>query len=80
MVLKEAASQLGIPIWLLLISLVWIVFWKILSMWKAARNNHKIWFVVLLLVNTIGLLEVLYYFVFSEIKSNNKDKIKKKRK
>lgn len=46
--------------------LVWSVFWKGWALWKAAKADSKIWFVILLLVNTVGILEILYIFMFSE--------------
>jgi hypothetical protein len=51
----------------LLILLAWTLYWKGTALWKAAREQHKIWFVVLLLVNTLGILEILYIFVFSKM-------------
>ncbi|OGM00913.1 hypothetical protein A2480_00100 [Candidatus Uhrbacteria bacterium RIFOXYC2_FULL_47_19] len=35
------------------------------ALWKAARKGSKVWFIVLLLTNTI-ILEILYIFVFSK--------------
>jgi uncharacterized membrane protein len=46
--------------------LAWTLIWKGLALWKAARKESKPWFIVLLLVNTVGLLEILYIFVFSK--------------
>ena len=48
---------------------LWSVVWKGLGLWKSARNGHKVWFVVLLLVNTVGILEILYIYVFSKKKN-----------
>ncbi len=48
---------------------VWVLVWKGLALWKAARNNDRWWFVALLVINLLGILEILYYFVFSERKS-----------
>jgi hypothetical protein len=73
-----------IAIVIFLIIGVWSLTWKGLALWKAARKPHKIWFVVLLVANTIGILEILYIYIFSEIefdKKSNKEsnkKIKKK--
>ncbi len=53
---------------LLFFIFAWIALWKGLSLWKAARLNQPVWFVVLLVVNTFGLVEILYIFLFSEIK------------
>ena len=58
----------GIGGLILLVVVVWSVFWKGLALWKAAREGSKPWFVVLLLVNTVGILEILYLYVFSKKK------------
>ena len=49
---------------LLLLILVWTLPWKGIALWKAAKNNHKKWFIVLLLVNTLAILEIIYIFHF----------------
>jgi len=73
------AEILGIPLWLLIIILLWALFWKILATWKAARKNSPIWFIALFVINTIGILELLYLYVFSELpKKPSKQKTKKK--
>lgn len=51
---------------LLVVALVWSLIWKGIALWKAARNNSKVWFIVLLIVNTFGILEILYIYVFSK--------------
>jgi hypothetical protein len=44
----------------------WVLVWKGMALWKAAQKGHKPWFVAFLLVNTLGVLEILYVYVFSE--------------
>lgn len=44
----------------------WSLFWMGMALWKAARNGSKPWFIVLLLIHTLGILDILYYFVFSK--------------
>ena len=44
--------------------LVWSLVWKGLALWKAGRQNQLGWFVVLLAVNTLGLLEIFYLFAY----------------
>jgi len=51
---------------LFMVALVWSVIWKGLALWKASRLGSKPWFVVLLLVNTAGILEILYLYIFSK--------------
>jgi len=43
---------------------VWTMVWKGLALWGSAKNGHKIWFIALLILNTAGLLEIVYYFFF----------------
>ncbi len=52
--------------WLVLGGLVWEMTWKGIALWKAARNGDKPWFVLLLLINALGLLSIAYIFVFSK--------------
>ena len=51
-----------------ILALIWTIPWKGVALWKAARNKHLAWFIVLFLVNTLALLEILYIFVFSKPK------------
>ena len=53
--------------WLILI-LLWTFVWKGLALWKSARNDQRYWFVALLVINTLGILEILYLFVFAKEK------------
>lgn len=70
------AEIIGIPIWLLAIYLIWELTWKALALWKSAKKNSPIWFVVLLVVNTAGILSILYIYLFSEIKFDEKKNTK----
>ena len=40
----------------------WNLAWKGASLWRAARNGSKPWFVALLLSNTMGVLDAIYLF------------------
>ncbi len=57
--------------WVLGLLALWTLPWKGIALWKSAKANQKGWFVILLLVNTIGILEILYIFVFSPKKKGN---------
>lgn len=59
--------------------LVWILAWKGFALWKSARLNQSIWFVLLLVINTMGILEILYIFVFSRLTFNHLSARKKKK-
>jgi len=45
---------------LLIILIIWEGTWKLIAMWKAGRNNHLAWFVCIALINTIGILPIIY--------------------
>lgn len=75
--LGTVAAQLGIATWLLVIILLWTLTWKLLALWKSARNSHLIWFIVMAVINTMGILPILYIFVFSKLKYKSVVKPKK---
>ena len=52
--------------WIILLAALWALPWKGVALWKAAKNNHKKWFIVLLFVNTLAILEIIYIFYFSK--------------
>jgi len=49
-----------IPIWIIIVVVIWEVIWKGIALWKSARNNQIKWFVVILLLNTAGILPIVY--------------------
>ena len=58
---------LGMGFWLFLgVLMAWSLFWKGLALWRAARMGHRKWFIVILLLNTVGILDILYLYVFSK--------------
>ena len=57
---------LGVSGLLLAIVLLWSLIWKGMALWKAAHQESKVWFIVLLVVNTVGILDILYLYVFSK--------------
>jgi hypothetical protein len=62
----------SMPNWmtlLVLLSMAWTIPWKGVALWKSARNKHLAWFIVMLIVNTLAILEIIYIFGFSKSKS-----------
>lgn len=47
---------------ILAILVIWSIIWKGIALWKAARNNHLGWFIAFLVINTLGILEILYIY------------------
>jgi hypothetical protein len=46
--------------------IIWSVIWKGIALWKSARNSQTVWYVIMLIVNTAGILEIIYIFGFSK--------------
>ncbi|OQA53108.1 MAG: hypothetical protein BWY43_00181 [candidate division WS2 bacterium ADurb.Bin280] len=45
--------------------MIWTLAWKGYALWKAAKNDSKPWFVALLIINTVGVLEIIYIYLIS---------------
>lgn len=65
--LATISSILGVSAGVLVLFVIWSFIWKGIALWTAARKNSKVWFIILLIVNTLGILEILYIFLFSRI-------------
>ena len=39
---------------------IWELVWKGFALWKAAKNSHWIWFVCIIIFNTVGVLPIVY--------------------
>lgn len=53
--------------WLMPLILLDLVL-KGFALWKAGRNNHLYWFIALLLVNSMGILPIIYLVFFEKKK------------
>jgi methionyl-tRNA synthetase len=53
---------------ILLLIVVWSIIWKGFALWRAGRNDQPVWFVFLLILNTVGILEIIYLIFFSHPK------------
>ena len=78
LMITELSSTFGISykamLFLFVLVIVWSAIWKLMAMWKSARKGSLVWFVVLGIVNTLGILEILYIYVFSEMKTKKSTK------
>ncbi len=45
---------------LLLVLIAWEAYWTYKACWLAAQSNEKGWFIVFLLVNLLGIPEIVY--------------------
>jgi hypothetical protein len=56
------------PILYLLIA--WSLIWKGIALWHSARNKQLVWYIALLIVNTVGILEIVYLIFFKKDKTH----------
>lgn len=54
--------------WIVLPILVWTLFWKGCALWIAVKNNKGWWFLAILVLNTAGILEIIYIFAIAKKK------------
>ena len=47
-------------------AIVWSIIWKGIALWKSARNDQLKWFIALLVINTVGILEIVYIVFFQK--------------
>ncbi len=53
---------------LIILVLVWNLLWKGLALWRAAKRGEKWWFIAFLVINTAGILEIIYLFAITGAK------------
>ncbi len=39
---------------------VWEIIWKAIGLWHAARKDDKLWFIIILVVNLVGIIPIVY--------------------
>jgi methionyl-tRNA synthetase len=61
---------LGTLIPLIALAAIWSVAIKGYALWIAARNGQLWWFVAILIINTVGILDLVYLLFFSPKGSN----------
>ena len=44
----------------IIILALWDGVWKLVALWKSARNSHLAWFICIAIFNTVGILPIVY--------------------
>ena len=50
----------------IVVLVIWDAVWKLIALWKSARNNQLAWFICLAIFNTAGILPILYITLFQK--------------
>lgn len=61
------ASTLGFTV--VIVVALWSVVWKGVALYRAGSLRDKGWFIALFLINTAGILEILYLTIFQHRKA-----------
>jgi hypothetical protein len=56
----DALSFANFPPQVVVIIMVWDLFWRSLGLWYAIKNSQRNWFVAIFILNTVGILPLVY--------------------
>ncbi len=65
--------QLPVPPFVLIVLYIWSLLAKGVALWRAANLGQRNWFIAILVLNTIGIVELLYLFKFASKKLTVKE-------
>jgi len=48
--------------WVVILSIlaVWELIWKGFALWRASQKKQWIWFIAILVINSVGLIPIIY--------------------
>jgi len=52
---------------------IWTMVWKGFGLWHSAKNRQKGWFIAMLVLNTAGLLPIIYLIWFKPEEETTKE-------
>ena len=47
---------------------IWDIVWKGIALWRCGRNAQLVWFIFILILNTAGILPIVYLIFFQKSK------------
>ncbi len=60
---------------IIIILAIWESVWKLIALWKSARNNHLVWFICIAVINTAGILPIVYILMNRKKKSQTQEQV-----
>ncbi len=51
--------------WIIVLVLcgIWELVWKAIALWKAANHKQTGWFIAILIINSLGVLPIIYIYL-----------------
>jgi hypothetical protein len=53
-------------LWVFVVAMLWTLPWKGYSLWTAAKRGDKKWFIALIILNTLAILDIFYIFYIAK--------------
>jgi predicted permease len=63
---EALAGFSAIFIFLFVLAIIWITVLKFYALWRAGRNNQVVWFIFIAVLNTMGILPLIYLLAFQK--------------
>lgn len=57
----------GLRSWMVLL-VIWDLVWRGLALWRSAQEKKQYWFIAMLVLNTAGILPLVYLIFFAKKK------------
>lgn len=48
---------------------IWDLIWKGFALWQAAQKKQNGWFIALIIINSVGILPIIYLLINRESKT-----------
>ena len=67
-------TQLALLLGGVILLALWDLAWKAVAMWEAAKQRDKLWFVLILIINSVGIVPILYLWYQGRLFGGEKKK------
>ena len=55
--------------WIIYLAILWMIPWKMITLWQAAQRKQKTWFSTIFFFNTLAVLPIIYLFIHRKKKN-----------
>ena len=45
---------------------IWSLYWKGRALWISSQHADKLWFIILFIINTAGILDIVYIYILAK--------------
>lgn len=66
-------------LWIAVPLVIWTLAWKGRGLWRAAQNRQPVWFIIMFLVQSLGIIPIVYLALLQKAPKKPRKKSKKRR-